>query len=312
MNKGLSFGLVAVSVLSLVACSGKREKEVKQEKTTTVTTMSSQTTTTTTASQPGVWSADKGRQLHDYIINTWGPALGQGYVEYTPTSPGNFYGVSVPNGLMGHSLSMVPDFSGLTPKLVWSADGNHQPGETALVAVFSDIETTVYPSSHLYFFTYQDGVGKVWITEQNQGNSENQLYFRETQNVDLRNFYVGLVGGGTGQTSATTQATPSSSQTALTSDQAGRWAAAHKASEYGAPYTREDFAYRVTPADQSSDGLVAIQVLENHNSENMKCVGAASGVSSSSSFYRINAKGELEKMDATSGVYQIVSQTYFE
>ncbi len=41
-----------------------------------------------------------------------------------------------------------------------------------LVAVYSDVETGEYLGQHVYFFGFQNGQPKVYLTQQNQGNDE--------------------------------------------------------------------------------------------------------------------------------------------
>ncbi|MER0123878.1 DUF4767 domain-containing protein [Streptococcus sp. ZJ93] len=151
-------------------------------------------------SSNAAWNAQKAQRLQDYILAYWGPALGQEYRSYDPMHDVNFYGILIPSYVLNPSLdrsqfpSMVPDFAGQTPYLIWSENGLVEARQIALVAVYSDIETTKFPASHLYLFTIHQGIPKVWITEQNQGNPEQVLYFRETANEELKNFFSELVG----------------------------------------------------------------------------------------------------------------------
>ncbi|HFI0305076.1 TPA: hypothetical protein ACGO2L_000387 [Streptococcus suis] len=96
----------------------------------------------------------------------------------------------------------------------------------------------------------------------------------------------------------------------LTVEQATNWAKAHAASRYGAPFTKADFLAQVVSNAQSSDGLVYIEVRKDHNSPNMQ--GTDPNVAPSAGFYRINASGQLERMDVVAGSYSVVAETYFE
>lgn len=82
---------------------------------------------------------------------------------------------------------------GNTPIVLnWSESGEEESGYS-LVAVYSDAETQDYLSKHVYFFTINSGVPKVLITSQNQGNPNNYLYFKETENKELRDGFSNIV-----------------------------------------------------------------------------------------------------------------------
>ncbi|HFI0401041.1 TPA: hypothetical protein ACGO2T_000894 [Streptococcus suis] len=112
------------------------------------------------------------------------------------------------------------------------------------------------------------------------------------------------------ETSSATAANGSVDTKNLTVEQAANWAKAHAATRYGAPFTKDDFLSHVVTNIQSSDGLVYIEVREDHSSPNMQ--GTDPNVAPAAGFYRINANGQLEKMDVVSGTYAVVAETYFE
>ncbi|HFH9840128.1 TPA: DUF4767 domain-containing protein [Streptococcus suis] len=147
-----------------------------------------------------LWNESKSEQLYNYIVSDWGVRMNQTYQSYTEEAPLNYYGVTVPNAILNPSgdssqfTGMKPDFNGETPYLVWSEDGNSASNGYALVAVYADTEHVgASPSSHLYLFTINNGTTQVWVTEQNQGNPDQTLYFRETQNTELKNYFSQLV-----------------------------------------------------------------------------------------------------------------------
>ncbi|HFU3799380.1 TPA: DUF4767 domain-containing protein [Streptococcus suis] len=329
-NRLISGLLLGASVCFLVAC-GSQKQEVTTASSSTSSSSASSTsassapsTTTTTSSissssssQVGPWDAGKAEALRTFVVDQWGPSFSppQYYVSYSPSRAGNFFGVTLPSGVLsGPGQQMTPDFLGETPELVWSENGQVGAGQTAVVGIYSDIENTKYPSAHLYLFTIKDGQVIAWITEQNQGNPEKRLYFRPTKNQELQAFFENLVLGGssTTETNSATAVNGSVDTKNLTVEQVANWAKAHRASEYGSPFTKEDFISQVTTNNQSSDGLAYVEVRENHNSANMKAAGADSGVSSGAGFYRVNALGQLEKMDVVAGTYTVVAETYFE
>ncbi|HFI0450232.1 TPA: DUF4767 domain-containing protein [Streptococcus suis] len=322
--------LLGASVCFLVACGSQKQEATTASSSTssssasststsstTSTTSSTTSTTSSSSSQVGPWDAGKAEALRTFVVDQWGPSFSppQYYVSYSPSRTGNYFGVTLPSGVLsGPGQQMTPDFLGETPELVWSENGQVGAGQTAVVGIYSDIENTKYPSAHLYLFTIKDGQVIAWITEQNQGNPEKRLYFRPTKNQELQAFFENLVLGGssTTETSSVTAANGSVDTKNLTVEQVANWAKAHRASEYGSPFTKEDFISQVTTNNQSSDGLAYVEVRENHNSANMKAAGADSGVSSGAAFYRVNAHGQLEKMDVVAGTYTVVAETYFE
>ena len=129
----------------------------------------------------------------------------------------------------------------------------------------------------------------------------------------MRNCFVSLITGGLPTTASPRPASYSTVDTKnLSTQQCSHWARAHKATTYGAPYTKDDFIAEVIGIDKSTDGLVYIDVRENHDSPTMRAAGADPNVASSTSFYRINATGQLELMNTTSGHYFVVASVYYE
>ncbi|HEM6220498.1 TPA: DUF4767 domain-containing protein [Streptococcus suis] len=328
-NRMISGLLLGASVCLLAACGSQKREVTSTSSSTSISSTSSNSSTSTTSSttsvvsssssQTGLWDAGKAEVLRSFVIDQWGPSFSppQYYVSYSPSRTGDYFGVTLPSGVLsGPGQQMTPDFLGETPELVWSENGQVGAGQTAVVGIYSDIENTKYPSAHLYLFTIKDGQVIAWITEQNQGDSEKRLYFRPTKNQELQAFFENLVLGGsstvTTETSSATAVNGSVDTKNLTVEQVANWAKAHRASEYGSPFTKEDFISQVTTNNQSSDGLAYVEVRENHNSANMKAAGADSGVSSGAAFYRVNAQGQLEKMDVVAGTYTVVAETYFE
>ncbi|MFH0384178.1 DUF4767 domain-containing protein [Streptococcus sp. A11] len=324
--------LLGASVGLLVACGSQKQEAASTSSSTsssspsttstsssTSTTSSTTSTTSSSSSQVGPWDADKTEALRSFVIEQWGPSFSppQYYLSYHPRNEGSFFGVSLPSGVLsGPGQQMTPDFQGETPELVWSENGQVGAGQTAVVGIYSDIEASKSQLAHLYLFTIKDGQVIAWITEQNQGNPENRLYFRPTKNQELQAFFENLVHSGdstaTTETSSVATTNASVDTKNLTVEQVANWAKSHRASEYGSPFTKEDFISQVTTNNQSSDGLAYVEVRENHNSANMKAAGADSGVSSGAAFYRVNAQGQLEKMDVVAGSYSVVAETYFE
>lgn len=204
MKKSSILVQLLLSSLGLVACSQQVQKPItpsSSQLSTTTDTATSSTSSSSTTTKPvspertGGWTEEKSAQLKDYILTDWGPALGQTYKSYTPATLGNFFGVPIPDGVLTATATMTADMNGQTPELFWSMDGLAQSNQLAVVAVYADSEDNRSMSQHLYLFTLNpQGEGQVWITQQNQGNPENRLYFTETKNEDLRHFFTQLVG----------------------------------------------------------------------------------------------------------------------
>ncbi|HEM6089274.1 TPA: DUF4767 domain-containing protein [Streptococcus suis] len=331
-NRLFSGLLLGASVCLLAACGGQKQ-EVTPASSSSSSTSSSSTSTssntstttmtssssTSSSSQTGLWDAAKTEALRRFVIDQWGPSFSppQYYVSYGPSRQGNFFGVTLPSGVLsGSGQQMTPDFLGEIPELVWSETGQVGAGQTAVVGMYSDLEVSKSQLAHLYLFTIKDGQVIAWITEQNQGNPEKRLYFRPTKNQELQAFFENLVLGESSavatETSSATVPNKSVDTKNLTVEQAANWAKAHRASEYGSPYNKSDFTSQVTTNTQSSDGLAYIEVREDHNSANMQAAGADRSVSSGAAFYRVNANGQLEKMDVVAGSYSVVAETYFE
>ncbi|HEM3684127.1 TPA: DUF4767 domain-containing protein [Streptococcus suis] len=324
-NRLISGLLLGASVCFLVACGSQKQEATTvssstssssaSSTSTSSTTSTTTTTSSTSSSQVGPWDAGKAETLRNFVVDHWGPSFSppQYYVSYSPSRTGDYFGVTLPSGVLsGPGQQMTPDFLGETPELVWSENGQVGAGQTAVVGIYSDIENTKYPSAHLYLFTIKDGQVITWITEQNQGNSEKRLYFRPTKNQELQAFFENLVLGGrsTAATNSATAVNGSVDTKNLTVEQATNWAKAHAATRYGAPFTKDDFLSHVVTNVQSSDGLVYIEVREDHSSPNMQ--GTDPNVAPAAGFYRINANGQLEKMDVVAGTYTVVAETYFE
>lgn len=208
MKRAPILALMGLSSLGLVACGQQAQQPVTPPSSVS-STKPSTTTSSSTATAPSsssasqaqaserlaVWNEEKSVQLRDYILTNWGPALGQTYKAYTPATLGNFFGVPIPDGVLTATAVMTPDLNGQSPELFWSMDGLAQAHQLAVVAVYADSEGNRSMSQHLYLFTVNaQGQGQVWITQQNQGNPENKLYFTETKNEELRNFFTQLLG----------------------------------------------------------------------------------------------------------------------
>ncbi len=175
--------------------SSSSETKVKTESTATSTSESTQTTTAesaTPSSQPvekNSWDASKATELATFM-STWGQEMGQQYRSYNDHVNANYYGLQVPQYIFDGQWSMVIDQTPVTVE--WSENGRGQAG-FELVAIYSDIDHPKPSGAHLYFFGFQQNQPKVMVTQQNQGNPNNYLYFKETENNELKNGFERIV-----------------------------------------------------------------------------------------------------------------------
>lgn len=176
---------------------------VPQVSTTTSYTVESPTTESTDSSvieanaQEPLWSKGKSTALASFM-SVWGKSMNQRYQSYRPGQPTDLYGVLLPDSILpAGDWQMVVDNRPMS--VVWSEDGlKAEPYQ--LLSVYSDTEyaqQTGAFDSHVYFFMIYEGQPKVFITQQNQGNTDNYLYFTETENAELRQGFSDIFMTGT-------------------------------------------------------------------------------------------------------------------
>lgn len=162
------------------------------------------TTTTSTREALGqrepLWDEEKTTALASFM-NVWGASMDQQYQSYRPSQPTDLYGVLLPDAILSGDWQMA--VAEQPVNVAWSEDGRDEVAYQ-LVAVYSDIayarQRGTY-DNHVYFFVIHEGQPQVYITQQNQGNAENYLYFSETQNAELRQGFTDIFN--TGSTSLT-------------------------------------------------------------------------------------------------------------
>lgn len=120
--------------------------------------------------------------------------MNQTYKQYSPNNNVDSYGLQLPDSVLNNNKWQVI-IGNMPIVLNWSENGEEESGYS-LVAVYSDAELQDYLSKHVYFFTINSGVPKVLIASQNQGNSNNYLYFKETENKELRDDFSNIVNSG--------------------------------------------------------------------------------------------------------------------
>lgn len=159
-----------------------------------------------------LWDSDKSTQLATFVPQ-WGKTLGQEYKSYNLQNNVSLYGTPLPSAVIDGNWKMAINEAPVTVQ--WSEDGTGH-ADFNLVAVYSDVETGEYLGQHVYFFGFENGQPKVYLTQQNQGNENNYLYFNETQNQQLKQGFIDIVNGQTPQTpvveESTQQATTTTTQ----------------------------------------------------------------------------------------------------
>lgn len=159
-----------------------------------------------------LWDSEKSTQLAIFVPQ-WGKTLGQEYKSYNPQNNVSLYGTPLPSAVIDGNWKMAINEAPVTVQ--WSEDGTGH-ADFNLIAVYSDVETGEYLGQHVYFFGFQNGQPKVYLTQQNQGNENNYLYFNETQNQQLKQGFIDIVNGQTPQTpvveESTQQATTTTTQ----------------------------------------------------------------------------------------------------
>ncbi|MGG5317087.1 DUF4767 domain-containing protein [Enterococcus sp. AZ072] len=175
------------------ARSKQREQWGSEEESTEESTAAKPSTNQAVSSS--LWNAEKGKALQGFMAQ-WGSAMDQKYENYSDGVVGDFYGMSIPNDVVAHAA-----IGGKKANLNLSKEVTSQKGRY-LVAIYSDAAYSGYMDKHLYLFVIDNGQPKVYVTMQNQGNSENLLYFDETENQDVKNGFAAIVANTKGYQSA--------------------------------------------------------------------------------------------------------------
>lgn len=198
----------------------RKESSTKEIETTTLetnTTESSKATSSDTSDsqiKQELWDKNKASQLETFVIQ-WGKTLGQEYKSYNPQNNVSLYGTPLPQAVINGNWKMAINEAPVTVQ--WSEDGTGH-ADFNLVAVYSDVETGEYLGQHVYFFGFQNGQPKVYLTQQNQGNENNYMYFNETQNQQLKQGFIDIVNGQTPQTPQTPVVEESTQQATTTEE----------------------------------------------------------------------------------------------
>lgn len=161
-----------------------------------------------------LWDTNKASQLETFVTQ-WGKTLGQEYKSYNLQNNVSLYGTPLPSAVIDGNWKMAINEAPVTVQ--WSEDGTGH-ADFNLVAVYSDVETGEYLGQHVYFFGFQNGQPKVYLTQQNQGNENNYLYFNETQNQQLKQGFIDIVNGQTPVVEESTQQVTTTEESIVSSD----------------------------------------------------------------------------------------------
>lgn len=200
----------------------KKSKTQSTEQTTTemkqsVEASASESSITESSSEEvknTLWDSEKSTQLATFVPQ-WGKTLGQEYKSYNPQNNVSLYGTPLPSAVIDGNWKMAINEAPVTVQ--WSEDGTGH-ADFNLIAVYSDVETGEYLGQHVYFFGFQNGQPKVYLTQQNQGNENNYMYFNETQNQQLKQGFIDIVNGQTPQTPQTPVVEESTQQVTTTEE----------------------------------------------------------------------------------------------
>ncbi|MGH2083788.1 DUF4767 domain-containing protein [Enterococcus faecium] len=161
-----------------------------------------------------LWDTNKTSQLETFVTQ-WGKTLGQEYKSYNLQNNVSLYGTPLPSAVIDGNWKMAINEAPVTVQ--WSEDGTGH-ADFNLVAVYSDVETGEYLGQHVCFFGFQNGQPKVYLTQQNQGNENNYLYFNETQNQQLKQGFIDIVNGQTPVVEESTQQVTTTEESIVSSD----------------------------------------------------------------------------------------------
>lgn len=166
------------------------ECQSTKDQSASVVIQSNTSTNTAQANQPvkSSWDTSKSADLATFM-QSWGQEMGQQYRSYDDHVQANYYGLQVPQDILDGKWTTVIN---QTPVSVEWTENGEGTADFQIVAIYSDIDHATSAGGHLYFFGFQQEQLKVLVTQQNQGNQNNYLYFKETENEKLKNEFIQL------------------------------------------------------------------------------------------------------------------------
>lgn len=208
LNHLIRRGIVGLSLLILLGACSKGEPTSSKSadsdrstvsettKTGKKETLQSSTKTKTDETKQSddkkvSWTEKNASDLQQFM-SSWGDTMDQEYKEYSKENNVNFYGLAIPSGLL--EGQMHPKINNELVEMSW-LQANQEEGSYTILTVYSDIETTPSVGGHCYLFTIHQDRPVVLVTMQNQGNAENDIVFKETDNQELKNGFNQIIEG---------------------------------------------------------------------------------------------------------------------
>ena len=143
-----------------------------------------------------IWDARKTGELQAFMKN-WESVMGQSYNEYRPSNNVNYYGMQLPDDVLGASKRNPIAVNDTIVSAEWS-DSGESASEYSIVSVYSDAQTTHKPSAadrHIYFFGFRGNQPVVLVSMQNQGMPDKALHFNLTENESLNSGFQTIEAG---------------------------------------------------------------------------------------------------------------------
>ncbi|WP_259767864.1 DUF4767 domain-containing protein [Lactococcus lactis] len=144
-----------------------------------------------TSMQIRKWNPEKNQRLSEFM-SAWGIEMGQSYSQYDPNHNLNLYGLSIPWSVIDNNSTWKAAVDNQPIELKWSETGE-DTGGYQLVDVYSDVNEKNSGVNHVYLFVIKAGNPIVLYTAQNQGNTNNYLYLKETKNNELKTAFARIV-----------------------------------------------------------------------------------------------------------------------
>ena len=137
-----------------------------------------------TSTGHSLFNADKKAQLDNYVMNEFGPSIGQVY-EITS----DYLGVGLPDSMVEKGTA---EFDPETP-FVWAGDDfKLQPGVYNIVAYYNRTNEVTPGEPTLYVMAIKDDQPFTLVTQQTQDATTN-LWFKQTANPEISAYFKGLV-----------------------------------------------------------------------------------------------------------------------
>lgn len=178
-----------------IKVSETRSNDKKSEGSDSISSRQSsseETTNSSSSSEPeDIWNSKKASHLQAFM-NQWGDTMDQTYKEYQPQNSVDFYGLKLPDEVLGDQKREPIAVDDQIVSVKWS-DNGAADADYSVVAVYSDAETAEYMDKHVYFFAFHEDQPVVLVSMQNQGMPDGALHFKETDNQDLKTAFQSIV-----------------------------------------------------------------------------------------------------------------------